>query len=239
MKIVLIEPPHLDRGKISRFYGAFGTSKADFIWPPVELMSIAGYLKKYPDIKTVIFDAGGLKKNIDDVEAILAKEKPDMVVFSTSTTAIYSDLSVADAAKKVSANITTVAVGAHIMALPEETLSLNQNLDVAVYGDDEEVIVKNLALYKNDLSRVLGICYRGTDGTIRRTAPNTLTQNLDDLGIPAHDQVPKDIYHDFMTKNGPLALVWPREAVSTGACFAFAPCFINTANEASGTLLKN
>jgi len=238
MKIIFIEPPNSEEGNISRFYGAFGTSKADFIWPPLELMSIAGYLKKFSDIKTIIFDAGGLKKNLDDVKAMIEKERPDMVVFSTSTTAIYSDILVAETTKKVSGDIITVAVGTHVMALPEETLKLNKNLDIVVYGDDEEIIVKNLAYCKKDFSQVLGICYRSTDGTIRRTAPNEVTPNLDDLGMPAHDQIPKDIYHDFMTQKGPLALVMAQRGCINRCMFCICPVLYKYRERSVGHVIK-
>src|SRR4030042_644936 len=132
MKIVLIEPPPpVNLGVISRFYGAFGTSKTDFVWPPLELMVIAGYLKK-SGIETTIYDASALKKSFQDVENFIAREKPNMVIFSTSTPTIYSDVLTAEKAKTVSKNIVTVAVGTHVMALPEETLKLNPDLDVAI-----------------------------------------------------------------------------------------------------------
>lgn len=223
MKIALIEPPpSINLGNISRFYGAFGTSKADFVWPPLELMSIAGYLDKF-GAETVILDAGGLRKTPKDVRNFIEKEKPAMVVFSTSTTTIYSDVLMATYAKKVSKDIVTVAVGSHVMALPEEVLKLNQDLDVAVWNDDEEVIVKNLTESLGDLSKVQGICYRDSDGKIKKTPPQTINSNLDELGFPAHDKVPKDIYYDFMTKRKPLALVMAQRGCINRCIYCICP----------------
>lgn len=222
MKIAFIEPPHIALGNISRFYGAFGTSKADFVWPPLELMSIAGYLNKF-GIETVIFDAGGLKKTLGDVRNFIEKEKPAMVVFSTSTTTIYDDVLVATAAKKVSKDIVTAAVGSHVMALPEEVLALNQNLNVAVWNDDEEMIVKNLTESLNDFSRVKGICYRDSHGKIQKTLPQAITRNLDELGFPAHDKVQKEIYYDFMTKKRPLALVMAARGCINRCIYCICP----------------
>lgn len=222
MKIIFIEPPHIDLGNISRFYGAFGTSKADFIWPPLELMSIAGYLKKF-EIETIIYDAGGLKKNFDDVKKLIAEEKPDMVVFSTSTTTIYSDVLVADTAKKVSKDITTVAVGNHVMTLPEETLKLNSSLDVVVCSDDEEIIVKNLIDSLKNFSEVKGICYRDSIGAIRKNPAQEVIGDLDKLGFPAHDQVPKEIYGDPMTKRSPMALIMAQRGCINRCTFCICP----------------
>src|SRR3989344_8681231 len=205
MKILFIEPPQIESGNISRFYGSFGTSKADFLWPPIELMSIAGYVRQ-SGMETLIYDAGGLKKTSNEVKEFIAKEKPDMIVFSTSTTTIYSDLKIASIAKEISKNIMTAAVGSHIMALPEETLKLSPYLDAAVYSDDEEVVVKNLAESKKDLSKVHGICYRDYNGKIIKNPPPKLLNNLDELGFPAHDLIDKNIYYDFLMKKRPIAL---------------------------------
>jgi radical SAM superfamily enzyme YgiQ (UPF0313 family) len=222
MKIVFIEPPQINSGNISRFYGSFGTSKADFVWPPLELMSIAGYLNKFK-IKTVIYDAGGLKKSFTDLQKFILKEKPNWVVFSTSFTTIYSDVVVATKVKEVSKNIITVAVGTFVMALPEKTLKLNPDLNVAVYGDDEEIIVKNLIESQKDFSKVKGIYYRDNNRTIKRNPPQEIINNLDELGFPAHDQVPKEIYYDFMTKKGPLALIMAQRGCINRCIFCICP----------------
>lgn len=223
MKVLFIEPPApINLGIISRFYGAFGTSKTDFVWPPLELMSIAGYARKMGQ-EIAILDASSLRKTYDEVKEQIVKEKPDMVVFSTSTTAIYSDILTATKAKEVSKDIITVAVGSHVMALPEETLQLNQDLDIAVYGDDEEVIVKNMAEAEGDFSKVKGICYRNKTGEIKRTAPNEITKNLDELGFPAHDLVKKELYYDFMTKKGPLALIMAQRGCINRCIYCICP----------------
>ncbi len=222
MKIVFIEPPQIEAGNISRFYGSFGTSKASFIWPPLELMSIAGYVRNF-GLEPIIYDAGGLKKNYEDVKNFIIKEKPELVVFSTSTTTIYSDLRVATLAKEVSKNIVTAAVGTHVMAVPEETLKLNPDLDAAVYSDDEEIVIKNLALAKNNLSQVKGICFRDLEGQIKRNPPQEIINNLDELGFPAHDLVEKEIYHDFMMKKNPLALVMAQRGCINRCLFCICP----------------
>lgn len=201
METLLIEPPQGELGNISRFFGSFGTSKAKFVWPPIELMSIAGYIRQF-GIKPIIYDAGGTKKNLEETKKAVSELKPEVVIFSTSTTTIYSDLDIATLVKEISPKTLTVAVGSHVMALPEETLKLNKNLDVAIYNDDEEVVVKNLTESKKDLSEIKGICYRDSSGRIKRNPPQNITNNLDELGFPAHDLINKDLYYDFMTKDG-------------------------------------
>jgi len=220
--ILLIEPPHVSLGNISRFYGAFGTSKADFVWPPLELMSIAGYLDKF-QIKNAIYDAGGLKKKYSDIQELIEKEKPEMIIFSTSTTAIYSDVLTASKAKEISKDIITVAVGTFVMTLPEETLRLNRSIDVAVYSDDEEMVVKNLIESCGDFSQVKGICYRTKNGKIIKNSPREIINNLDELGFPAHDKIRKEIYRDAMNKRGPMTLVMAQRGCINHCSFCICP----------------
>ncbi len=237
IKIVFIEPPQSELGNISRFYGSFGTSKADFIWPPIELMSIAGYVRQF-GIETLIYDAGGLKKTSDEVKNFIASEKPDIVVFSTSTTTIYSDLITAKITKEISKDIITVAVGSHIMALPEETLKLSLDLNAAVYSDDEEIVVKNLAESKEDLSKVDGICYRDSSGEIKKNPPQKIKPNLDELGFPAHDLVKKEMYYDFMMKKSPLALVMAQRGCINKCTFCICPVLYQYRERSVGHVIK-
>ncbi|MBI2041613.1 MAG: radical SAM protein [Candidatus Nealsonbacteria bacterium] len=220
--ILLIEPPHVSLGNISRFYGAFGTSKADFVWPPLELMSIAGYLDKF-QIKNAVYDAGGLKKNYGDIQEFIEKEKPEMIIFSTSTTAIYSDVLTAAKAKEISKDIITVAVGTFVMTLPKETLELNRSIDVVVYSDDEEIVVKNLIESRGNFSQVRGICYRAKNGEIIKNPPQEVIKNLDELGFPAHDKIEKEIYRDAMNKRWPMTLVMAQRGCVNHCSFCICP----------------
>jgi len=236
-RLLLIEPPQSEKGNISRFYANFGTSKADFIWPPIELMSIAGYVRRF-GVKPIIFDAGGYHKTLDDVKKYIETQKPDIVIFSTSTTTIYSDVLVAKIAKEVSKNILTVAAGAHVLALPEETLALEKNIDVAISSEDEEIIVKNMAQNRHDLSAVKGICWRGADGRVIKNPDQPLLLDLDELGFPAHDLVDKDHYYDFMTKAHPLALIMAQRGCINKCTFCQCPVLYRYRERSIGHVIE-
>lgn len=236
-KIVFVEPPQSEAGNISRFFANFGTSKADFVWPPIELMSIAGYVRNF-GIEPLIFDAGGLKKTSQDIKDFIIEKKPNMVVFSTSTNTIYSDLKLASLIKQISKDIVTVAIGSHIMSLPDEALKLNIDLDVAVYNDDEEVVVKNLAKAGKDFSSVNGICWRDKNGEIKKNQPHQITNNLDDLGFPAHDLVQKDAYYDFMSKQKPLALIMAQRGCINRCTFCSCPALYRYRQRSVGHVIE-
>ena len=64
--ILLIEPPPKSRFGNLRTLGSIGTFKADMAWPPLDLMIIAGYLKKN-NIESEILDANSQDRDFNDV----------------------------------------------------------------------------------------------------------------------------------------------------------------------------
>jgi len=219
---LIIEPPSVSKFGCQRNMGGFGVNKADFAWPPLDLMMISGCLEHY-GFPANIYDFNNTKMTFKDVRQTIKEEKPKMIVFSTSTPTLHNDLKVADIAKEISKDILTVAIGTHIMALPEETLTYSQNLDVTVYNEPEWVI---LNLVKNNYkpSEVKGICYR--DGNqIKRNPPQPNIQNLELLGFPSHDKVPIQIYHDSTVKRRPLAQIMANRGCVGQCTFCCMPFF--------------
>ncbi|MBI5183065.1 MAG: cobalamin B12-binding domain-containing protein [Nitrospinae bacterium] len=133
MKILLIEPPAVSKFGNQRIFGGNGSNKSDFRKPPLDLMMISGYLRKEGFDNTLI-DANASKRTMEDVKEVIKKELPDLVFFSTSTCTIYKDLLVAKVAKEVNPSVITVAIGTHVMALPEETFKESEYLDVIIYS---------------------------------------------------------------------------------------------------------
>lgn len=205
MDILLIEPPPLNKYGNMRQFGSIGTYKADIAYPPIDLMRIAGYLRKF-NIDSRIYDANTLKATVDNVSALIKKESPKLVVFTTSTTTINHDIRIAQAAKKISKNIITATFGAHIKGAPQETLRDNDSLDIAIYGDPEHV-VKEVVDKNYKVAEVKGIyCRRGKE--IIKNAPHPPVNNLDTYGIPAHDMIDSGLYHDPLAKRRPLAVTY-------------------------------
>ena len=148
VKILLIEPPAVSKFGNQRIFGGNGSNKSDFRKPPLDLMMISGYLRK-EGFDNALIDANASKRTIEDIKEIIKKSNPDIVLFSTSTCTIYKDLLVAKAAKEINPSIITVAIGTHVMALPDDTFNESEHLDVIIYsGEWEQVslnIVKNIA----------------------------------------------------------------------------------------------
>ncbi len=224
MKIILLEPPAVSKFGNQRIFGGNGSNKSDFRKPPLDLMMISGYLRKEGFDNTLI-DANASKKTIEDIKEIFNKSKPDIVFFSTSTCTIYKDLLVGKVAKEVNPSIVTVAIGTHVMALPDETFSESEHLDVIIYSGEWEQASLNIVQNINNLQSAKGIFYRKPGGDIVKTETQSPVENLDDLGFPAHDKIEQEIYRDPTTKNFPKTMVMGQKACISNCSFCCQPAF--------------
>lgn len=222
MDNILIEPPAVSEFGNQRIMGGFGANKAHFTWPPFDIMMISGCLEHH-GFPASIYDFCNTRMSLEDVRKTIIAEKPKMVVFSTSSTTLYSDLKIADIAKEISKDILTVAIGVHVMGLKEEVLSYNENLDVAVYNEPE-LVVLNLVRNNYNPENVLGICYR-QGSQIKTNPPQPNIKNLEDLGFPSHDKIPMNIYHEAIGKRRPFTIVMGQRGCVGNCTFCCQPTF--------------
>jgi radical SAM superfamily enzyme YgiQ (UPF0313 family) len=223
-KIILIEPPAVSKFGNQRIFGGNGSNKSDFRKPPLDLMMVSGYLRK-EGMDTFLCDANASKKSFDDVKGLLREISPNIVVFSTSTCTIYSDLNVAKIAKEIDPAIITVALGTHVMALPEETFQESQYLDIIVYSNEWEQAVLNIVKNISNLECAKGIFFRSPGGRIIKTGPQAQIIDLDSLGFPAHDKLEKKLYNDLTAKRLPKTMVMGQKACINNCSFCCQPAF--------------
>ncbi len=222
--IILIEPPPVSIFGNQRIFGGNGSNKSDFRKPPLDLMMISGYLRK-EGFDNTLLDFNASRKTIDDVENYIRKISPDIVFFSTSTCTIYKDLLVAKIGKKINASILTIAIGTHVMALPEETFIESEYLDALVYSSEWEQSSLNIVKNISNLNSAKGIFFRKANGEIVKTERQPLISNLDDLGFPSHDKLEKGIYRDPTTKRSPKTMVMGQKACINNCSFCCQPAF--------------
>lgn len=223
MKILLIEPPAVSKFGNQRIFGGNGSNKSDFRKPPLDLMMISGYLRK-EGFDNVLIDANASRRAIGDVRELIKKESPDVVFFSTSTCTIYKDLLVAKTTKEVNPSIVTIAIGTHVMALPEETFGESEYLDIIVYSSEWEQASLNIVRNLSTLENAKGIYFR-RNGTIIKTDFQPSLENLDDLGFPAHDKLEKELYGDPTSKRTPKTMVMGQKACINNCSFCCQPAF--------------
>ena len=222
-KVLLIEPPPTNKFGNLRTLGSIGTFKADMAWPPLELMIISGYLKKN-NITSEIFDGITLKASFEDIKKVIREEAPELVVFTTSTPTIYHDIKIADIVKSVSKKILTLAIGTHVMAEPEDTLKLSDNLDACCISESEPGIL-NLIKSGYDFKKTPGLFWRGSS-TLHKNDPEPETKNLDIFGFPAHDKILLNKYFDPFTKEKPMSVTYSsRGCINQPPCIMCSACF--------------
>jgi len=224
MKILIIEPPAVSKFGNQRIFGGNGSNKSDFRKPPLDLMMISGYLKK-SGFDNILLDANSSRKTIEDVKEIINSQNPDVVFFSTSTCTIYKDLLVARIVKEANPLIVTVAIGTHVMALPEETFQKSEHLDVLIYSSEWEQVSLNIIKNLSNLERAEGIFLRKSADEIIKTNIQPRIENLDDLGFPSHDKLEKELYRDPLTKRFPKTMVMGQKACINNCSFCCQPAF--------------
>lgn len=224
MKILIVEPPAVSKFGNQRIFGGNGSNKSDFRKPPLDLMMISGYLRKEGFDNTLI-DFNASRRSIDDVKEIIKKDIPDILFFSTSTCTIYKDLLVARVAKEIHPSVVTVAIGTHVMALPEETFKESEYLDVIVYSSEWEQAALDIVKNISNLENAMGIYFRQSDGAIVKTDIQLPMQNLDDLGFPSHDKLEKELYGDPTSKRFPKTMVMGQKACINNCSFCCQPAF--------------
>lgn len=222
--ILLLEPPAVSRFGNQRIFGGNGSSKSDFRKPPLDLMMISGYLRKN-GFDNLLIDANASKRTIDDVLEIIKRFNPEVIFFSTSTCTIYKDLLVAKVAKKLNPLVVTVAIGTHVMALPEDTFKESDYLDVIIYSNEWEQASLNILNNLSNLENAKGVFYRKSNGMIVKADPQSPMQNLDELGFPSHDKLEKELYGDPTSKRFPKTMVMGQKSCINNCSFCCQPAF--------------
>jgi len=223
-RILFIEPPAVSRFGNQRIFGGNGSNKSDFRKPPLDLMMISGYLRE-KDFDNTLIDANASRMSIEDVRGNIKTVSPDVIFFSTSTCTIYKDLLVAKVAKEISAAILTVAIGTHVMALPEATFQNSEHLDVIIHSMEWEQTALNAVKNLSNLNSARGIFFRNSLGDIVRTKTQPPVEDLNTLGFPAHDKLEKSIYRDPTTKRFPKTMVMGQKACINNCSFCCQPAF--------------
>lgn len=139
--VVLIRPSY--SREIYKVYGQLPKDRE--VRPPLGLMYIAGALEQAGH-RVAIIDAEPELLTIDEVVQrvcdLNAREKIDFFGI-TATTPEFSELSViAHAVKAQLPHVKIIAGGAHVSALPQESLGVCQDIDYVVCGEGEEAVVK-------------------------------------------------------------------------------------------------
>lgn len=193
LRILLLNPPF----KPKRGFNREGrcTQETDFWstpWPPYSLASIAGVLRADHDVRILDCPA----QNIDRkrLTAYVTAYQPDMVVASTSTQTIDSDLRILRELKS-SHPLKTAVLGIHATVFAREILT-GPCVDFVIRNEPEETMKELIAAVERgtDVSLVQGLGFMDQSGRMRLTEPRPFIEDLDALPFPAWDLVDMDKY---------------------------------------------
>jgi anaerobic magnesium-protoporphyrin IX monomethyl ester cyclase len=166
------------------YFGSYGSARAGItnpIFPTLGLATIAAEaLKRGHTVE--ILDMSFLPYDWRMVKEKIVSTRPD-IVGVTATTPLMNqlrDLSVL--CKDISKDILVVGGGAHIAALPFESLKESM-LDLAIAGEGD--LTFGEICDGKDPKEILGLYYRGSNGEIVHSGNRPLIHSLDDLPMPA------------------------------------------------------
>lgn len=185
MKVILINPS--SRGVYSKISASLGKT------PPVNLAAIAAYLRER-EIEVTILDAAVLGLDFSQIEDFLSQGF-DVVGVSSFTPTLNDSIEILRIAKKQNQNCVTVIGGAHVSALPKETLAQHAVIDYGIIGEGEITFYQLLRCLQNkdDPSTIPGLALSDA-GNIKITSKRDLIEDLDSLPFPAYDLLPMDKY---------------------------------------------
>ena len=163
--------------------------------PPIGLMYLAGYIRKYFDGHNVdIFDSRLKQKSPQYIAGLAREKRPDVVGITAFSMEARQAHEIARAVKRVSPNITVVLGGPYPSSDPVNA-GADSNIDFLVAGEGELTFKQLLeALEKGeDYSQIGGISYH-RNGELKSNGPGAVHSNLDDIPFPAWDMIDLEDY---------------------------------------------
>jgi len=175
MKIVLVQPPNLQRT------GKWEEQKT--YRPPLGLATLAAYIEKYGySVSIIDLDIEGLVNPKDAADRIMSSE-PNVIGFTCLTPRYPTVINIARECKKIS-DVTTVVGGPHISGLPKYILK-DKSIDYGIIGEGEGAFLDLIGCIRYDNRPIYNI-----DNLIFRFRDNIIINEarpyIDDIDIIPH-----------------------------------------------------
>lgn len=175
-RILLVNPSYCNS------YGGSIGSIVNPIFPILSMASLAAVARQQGS-EVRLLDLSWEVYDVRRIEAEVRSFKPDVVGFSVLSPTMNQVRDMTVAIKKISPHILCMAGGAHVSALPRESL-LESHLDLVVCGEGEETFRE--LIDGHNLHSIAGIAFK-THGEIVITEKRSPLKNIDDLPMPAWD----------------------------------------------------
>jgi anaerobic magnesium-protoporphyrin IX monomethyl ester cyclase len=165
---------------------------------------LAGYLRDYSDFEVECLDAKFEKLNFNQVLDRVKQSNPDIVGFTAFTNEVKPSAYQAALIKKHLPNVITILGGAHITALPEQTIQEFPSFDIGIFGEGEETILElcNAIENQNSLEGIKGVIFRNKENEIIKNIERPRILNQDSIPMPAWDLMPPSEMYFIQTIRG-------------------------------------
>jgi len=155
--------------------------------PPIGIYNVGAVLKEN-HYHVEILNWHNINETPQQIQAILAEKKPDIIGFSILHANRWGGIEIARVAKKMNPRVKIVFGGIGATFLWEHFLTHFREIDFAVIGEGEYAflnLVKHLEKQDDDhLETVRGIAFRKNGAAVRTPAPEPI-HDLDGLPNPA------------------------------------------------------
>ncbi len=201
MKVLFINPP-LDHILLTNLPEVVEEGKG--IIPPLGILYVAGYLKKYTTHEIKILDLQLEKKSDEELREYLLNEKPDVVGITTITFLIIDIVKVIKLVHQLLPETKIILGGPHVNIYPTESLAI-EGVDFIVLGEGELPCLDliNYLNNKEKLENIKGLVFKDGERIIN-TGQRELLQNLDQLAHPARELTIYKKYYSPLAKANPV-----------------------------------
>ncbi len=190
--VLIVNPPSPDGHIYIRDVCRWGRrSRERMMWPQTSLAYIAAMVPE--DMTVEIIDAIAEELTWDQFEARLRDRRPRIYVGYITGTTFEIDARSIGLAKQLGA--TTIAVGTHPSAVPQNTLERVPALDIVIRHEPELTFREVVDRIRGGVSLAgcLGTAIRSPSGIVVH-ADRPLVEHLDELPIPKQHLLPLDRY---------------------------------------------
>lgn len=202
MKLLLINPP-----VISVREPWFDTP--NFV--RTALAYLAGYIREYnKNIEVHCLDAKFERLSFNEVVEKCSLINPDLVALTAFTNEIKPAAYTAGIIKKKFPHIKTIIGGAHITALPKQTLEEFPTFDIGVFGEGEETLLElcEALFHKKTLQGIKGVVFRNGENVIKNPERSRILDQ-ESIPMPAWDLMPpSEMYYTQTVRGCPFNCVF-------------------------------
>lgn len=190
LKVFLLNPPTLDgenfirEGRCTQEEGIWST-----VWPPVSLCTLAAMLRA-ENIEVHLRDCSASGLKLEELMSQMKSISPDIIIWSTGTPSIISDLKIAEIFKAHFPTTKTAVFGTHVTALDEKVLNANSDIDFIIRNEPEETAVELIKAIKDqrDIKTIEGLSFI-EKGRFLCNPTRDFIGDLDSMPMPAWDLI--------------------------------------------------